>query len=205
MAKTKKTGAQLDREIKEALYWGKRAGRGRGGLHHVAVAAAHGKTPLYGHTSEATAYVVDDYPYGFRERTKARFWLEMSPRKGWRFVQQTLKPHTSHWNKPKASTYASLAAAMFLDDKGHVNWDGLSEYSDEKKILAFVRAFPGANMSGLRQIAPAKLEYLRDILSGKRFWTINGVRQPLTESDIKRTQNEIEEWEEINVWLDQAR
>ncbi len=27
--------------------------------------------PLYGHTSEDTAYLVDDYPYGFRELARA--------------------------------------------------------------------------------------------------------------------------------------
>lgn len=204
MAKTKKTAAQLDREIKDALRWGTRGKPGRGRVHHLDAPSSSGKTPLYGHKDEATAYVVDDYPYG-GQRTKIRYWLEMSPRKGWRFVSQTLKPNTQHWNKPKASTYASMAGAMFLDNKGHVAWDGLSEYSDEKKILEFVRTFPGANMSGLRQIVPTKLRYLRDILSGAKFWTINGVRQPMSEADAERTRNEIEAWEEINVYLDQAK
>ena len=54
-----KTAAQLDREIAEAL------ARPRG-------ATVDGKTPLYGHTSEATAYLVADYPYGFREREAPR-------------------------------------------------------------------------------------------------------------------------------------
>ena len=30
------------------------------------------RTPLYGHTSPETAYVVADYPYGYRERTTIR-------------------------------------------------------------------------------------------------------------------------------------
>ena len=109
-----KSGAQLDREIAEAL-------------------ANGGKTPLYGHTSESTAYVVDDYPYGFRERTQIRFWLEHKPKKGWRFVSQTMNPKTGRWNKPKASTYLEWGGAMYLDEKGHVHWDGVGPYSDEKK------------------------------------------------------------------------
>ena len=207
MAKTKKTAAQLDREIKEALQWGKRGGRGRGaraprGLHHVS--QAEGKTPLYGHTSESSAYVVDDYPYGFRERTKIRYWLEHKPKKGWRFMSQTLNPKTQRWNKPKASTYTDWGAAMYLDDKGHVQWEGVGAYSDGEKILAFVRAFPEASMSELRKVAPAKLKLLRGLLSGDLYFTINKERSPMTEKDAERHRKDLETWEEINVYLDHA-
>ena len=83
-----KTPAQLDRDIAEALATG-----------------ISGKQPLYGHTSEATAYVVDDYPYGFQLRTQIKYWLEYKAGKGWRFVSQTVNPKTGRSNKPKASTY----------------------------------------------------------------------------------------------------
>src|SRR3990170_1289756 len=96
-----RTATQLDREIAEAL-----------------AGTVLGKRALYGHTSEATAYLVADYPYGFRERTQIRYWLEGKPKKGWRFMSQTLNPKTSRWNKPKASTYTEWGAAMYLDDKG---------------------------------------------------------------------------------------
>ena len=85
--------------------------------------------PLYGHASEATAYVVDDYPYGLRVRTTIRYWLEHKPKKGWRFMAQTRNPKTGAWNKPKASTYADWGAAMFLDAEGHVSWIGVGQYS----------------------------------------------------------------------------
>jgi hypothetical protein len=80
--------AQLEREITETL-----------------AGTATDKQPLHGHTSEATAYLVADYPYGFRERTQIRYWLEAKPKRGWRFVSQTLNPKTDRWNKPKESTY----------------------------------------------------------------------------------------------------
>lgn len=35
---------------------------------------------LSGHTSPETAYVVDDYPYGFRLRCKIRYWIETKKR-----------------------------------------------------------------------------------------------------------------------------
>src|SRR5215475_9411123 len=86
---------------------------------------------LKGHTSPETAYLVDDYPYGYTLRCKIRYWLEFKPGKGFRFVSQTTNPKKGHvWNKPKASTYCRFGGCMFLDEKGHVHWAGLSEYSD---------------------------------------------------------------------------
>lgn len=175
--------AQLNREIAEALA-------------RPAGLTLDGKQPLYGHTSEATAYLVADYPYGFRERTQIRYWLEAKPEKGWRFVAQTLNPKTNRWNKPKASTYADWGGAMYLDEEGHVQWEGIGPYSNEEKILMFVRTFPEAK-SELRKVVPAKQRYLQRLLSGEVFWTINGVRQPLSEADVQRLRDELAAWEEI--------
>lgn len=86
---------------------------------------------LVGHDSPETAYVVDDYPYGFRLRTKIRYWIETNKRKGQRFVSQTVNPKYTDreiWNKPKASTYSTLMV-MYLDEKGHVHQDGVGMYS----------------------------------------------------------------------------
>ena len=66
------------------------------------------KTILSGHTSPETAYLVEDYPYGFRLRCKIRRWLDCDPKRGARLMSQTSNPKLSGlvWNKPKASTYA---------------------------------------------------------------------------------------------------
>lgn len=87
---------------------------------------------LKGHVSPETAYVVDDYPYGFRLRCKIRYWLEYHPKKGFRLVSQTTNPKVAGevWNKPKASTYARGIAVMLLDDdNGHVSWT-VTRYDD---------------------------------------------------------------------------
>jgi hypothetical protein len=81
------------------------------------------------HTSPDTAYVVADYPYGFRARCSIRYWLEHKPNHGFRLMSQTTNPKSAnHWNKPKASTYAQFGACMYLDDNGHVHWTSLTEY-----------------------------------------------------------------------------
>lgn len=99
------------------------------------------KTVLQGHTSQATAYVVDDYPYGFTLRCKMRCWIETS-KHGQRLVTQTTNPKKpiEVWNKPKASTYLPIKV-MGLDEKGHVTTMGLSYYEDEKKIAEFEAAY----------------------------------------------------------------
>ena len=43
---------------------------------------------LKGHVSPATAYLVNDYPYGFRLRCQIRYWLEVHPRLGVRLSEQ---------------------------------------------------------------------------------------------------------------------
>src|SRR5688572_17798551 len=75
---------------------------------------------LHGHTNAETAYVVDDYPYGFRLRTQIRYWIETKEGFGQRFVSQTLDPKRGRWNKPKAGTYSRLLSLVLNEETGHV-------------------------------------------------------------------------------------
>lgn len=120
---------------------------------------------LKGHISPETAYVVEDYPYGFRLRCKIRYWIEYKKGKGFRSVSQTTNPKRPGevWNKPKASTYSRFGCAMYLDDQGHVQFAGLSEYSDGAEALAFKEKYgegvPEAGLSILNQWVAAKVAY----------------------------------------------
>jgi hypothetical protein len=100
------------------------------------------KEILSGHTSPETAYVVADYPYGFRLRCQIRYWLEHHPKRGTRLWSQTTNPKRGNvWNKPKASTYADVAGCMFLDDVGHVTWSTLNIYSGAAEASAWLDTF----------------------------------------------------------------
>lgn len=44
------------------------------------------------HTSPETAYIIEDYPFGFRLRCKMRVWIESDKKKGMRVVRQTTDP-----------------------------------------------------------------------------------------------------------------
>lgn len=120
---------------------------------------------LKDHTSPETAYVVADYPYGFRLRCKIRYWLEYQPKRGFRLVSQTTNPKRPGevWNKPKASTYAQFGGCMYLDEAGHVQWAGLSEYSSGAEASAwrdqYGEGVPAVGHATLNKWVAAKLAY----------------------------------------------
>lgn len=131
---------------------------------------------LYGHVSEETAYVVKDYPYGFAIRCQIKYWLEMKPSQGYRFVTRTLNPKTGLWNAPKKSTYIDMSANMYLDSAGHVQWAGLSMNDSVEKVFEFIRDFPGnPSLRDLLLTCVAHIKYLDRRVEGKSSYTINGV------------------------------
>ncbi len=93
---------------------------------------------LYGHTSQETAYVVGDYPWGFRLRTKIRYWIETSHASngGQRFCHQTVNPKTGAWCAPKKSTYSSIEV-MYLDENEHVQREAINLYCEDKTLWEF--------------------------------------------------------------------
>lgn len=126
---------------------------------------------LQNHTTPETAYVVDDYPYGYTLRCTIRYWLEYHPKRGFRFMSQTTNPKRGDtWNKPKASTYARFGGCMFLDDKGHVQWTGLSEYCTgaEARLWRdqYADGVPEAGRSLLNKWVAAKVAYDTNRTSG---------------------------------------
>lgn len=117
------------------------------------------------HISPETAYVVDDYPFGFRLRCKIRYWLEFVPRKGFRMCSQTTNPKkvVPVWNRPKCSTYCRFGGALFLDQHKHVRWHGIGEYSTTEECQEFVdnffAAIPAAGAKVTMAWLKAKITY----------------------------------------------
>jgi len=119
------------------------------------------KQILKGHISPETAFVVNDYPYGYTMRCKIRYWLEHHKTRGTRFMSQTTNPRHQGdldqvnppdvWNKPKASTYCYLAGAMFINEEGHVKWAGLTQYSNHIQNKEFLETYGKGLPEGLRE------------------------------------------------------
>jgi hypothetical protein len=120
---------------------------------------------LQGHTSPETAYVVDDYPYGYTLRCKIRYWLEYKFGHGYRLVSQTTNPKRAGevWNKPKPSTYGRFGGCMFLDDNGHVQWTALGEYCSGAEAQTWLDTYgegvPDGGLPMLRKFVAAKVAY----------------------------------------------
>jgi hypothetical protein len=121
---------------------------------------------LAGHTSPETAYVVEDYPYGFRLRCKIRYWIETKKGHGQRFCSQTTNPKIAgeHWNKPKCGTYSVLLVLVAQDDPksdqyGYVSTVGLQSggWSKEEDIQAFEQKYA----EGIGDYERKAIQYIR--------------------------------------------
>ena len=88
---------------------------------------------LHGHTSQGTAYLIADYPYGRQLRCQRRVWLEQASKgahKGeYRLMAQTSNPMVGlAWNKPDASAYYPWAVMVRKPDQGgdSIDWSAIS-------------------------------------------------------------------------------
>lgn len=121
------------------------------------------KTLLKGHISESTAYIIADYPYGFRLRCQKRVWIETT-KSGSRIVEQTSNPKVSGlvWNKPKKSTYSDIIV-MFIDDETeHISFSSLSySYDDLPRMESFLNEYESI-------LPPEKLKSLKFYIAAKQ-------------------------------------
>jgi hypothetical protein len=96
------------------------------------------KKYIYNAVDFDTAIEVDNYPWGFRLKTKVRYWIE-SNNKGDRFVKQTLNPKTNEWCKPKKSTYSNVMVMTRKqeNDKTFISYEQISNFSNIKEVSLF--------------------------------------------------------------------
>lgn len=88
------------------------------------------------HTNEENAYIVDNYPYGYKKTLK-KFWIETTKR-GDRLNGMTLNPKTNEWNKPKRSTYSDVMV-LVKNEIGHIktlSWG--TAYTEEESLNKFL-------------------------------------------------------------------
>lgn len=115
---------------------------------------------LFGHTDETTAYVVEDYPYGYTARTSKRYWIETNARHGDRLVTQTLNPKTGRWNKPKKSTYSAVLWLRLEAETEHVKTSGIGLHSTGDEARAWIETVRATLGDELNEHQHAKLAEL---------------------------------------------
>ena len=181
----------------EAADWaaeafGESGADGEAGGAESAAEAPPAVRPLYGHTTEATAY---KQTVGGKTRA---YWLEYKKGKGYRFVSRTVAPRLT---KPVMSTYSDGAAAMYLNENGDVRWSGLSlGHGDGSEYLRFLNNFPGIDdrqLCALYDWARVKVAYNKD-----------QAKEPYFEPEYY--QNNIEVWGKVvakakSIWVDQKK
>lgn len=158
------------------------------------------KTPIHGHTSQETAYLIADYPYGRTLRCQRRVWLESDPKRRVRFVAQTTDPKKGHrWNKPHASTYTDIAAALYLDADNHVQWDQIGYYSTPEQALAFVQTYGKTAVGADRLLywAQKKAKLAQALAEGKAHFTVNGAKCERDETQRADDSREAGIWRQV--------
>lgn len=157
---------------------------------------------LKGHVSAETAYVVDDYPYGYTLRCKIRYWLEFHPKRGFRFVSQTTNPKAAveRWNKPKASTYNQTPAVMYLDAEGHVHWSGCPTEGDKAAAWwdrVAAGGLDGEALTSAVALALAGVRYCERRAAGEYAFTMNGVAYEDSPEDVERNERNLAGWRKL--------
>lgn len=103
---------------------------------------------LLGHTSEATAHVTEDHPYGFNKKCSIRHWVETNEH-GQRVVTQTTNPEKpgTVWNKPKKSAYSPLRIIYLDPADNRVKEAGISEHATKAQVEQFLNAYGPENFA----------------------------------------------------------
>jgi hypothetical protein len=158
-------------------------------------------TPLYGHTSEDTAYLVPSYPYG-RLRCQIKFWLEHDIKRGYRFCSRTEDPkRPGHWNAIKRGTYSLIAACMYLDSENHCVNASITEYTGSDEVIAFIKSFPENDTISIKAWVLGKVAFYRRIVSGTAYMKINGEKRERSEYEVEQDAKTLAGWEEALALL----
>tara|TARA_R100000750_G_C2298828_1_gene77944 strand:- start:178 stop:699 length:522 start_codon:yes stop_codon:yes gene_type:complete len=101
---------------------------------------------IYNKNSFDNAVEVDNYPWGYKFKTKRRYWIETTKR-GDRVCYQTLNPKTDKWCAVKKSTYSAVKV-LYFDENNHVKSYGISlGWSDAKKVHKFEKTVDTEKLS----------------------------------------------------------
>jgi len=161
---------------------------------------------IYNKDSFDNAVEVDGYPWGFRLRTKRRYWIETVKNRGDRFCYATLNPKTNQWCKPKKNTYEAVLVLGFNQDN-HVKTDGLGLWGTDQDIAAFKNRIDYDQLKELQKMKLCEKSSINHVMKSVKYeikstGTYN-LSDPLDmirlrEDNKNREQKELEEKKTLN-------
>ena len=168
---------------------------------------------MYGHDNFENAYEVDNYPWGFRFKTKRRYWIETKKGFGDRLVFATLNPKNGKWCKPKAGTYQPVQV-LALNQDGHVITRGLGLWQTNEDIAKLLEIVDWKKLNEIQQKKLCEVRAVNQVMKKVEFKVevtrhepiILGQRTPeqqkLKEQELARQearkQKEKDDWKKIN-------
>ena len=114
---------------------------------------------IYNKDSFDNAVEVNNYPWGFRLKTKRRTWVETDNKKGDRVCFCTLNPKTNKWCAVKKSTYNAIDV-LLEDENGHIKSIGLWKSSSKEDLEQFLAKIDYNSLSLLQK---KQIERIRSI------------------------------------------
>ena len=124
---------------------------------------------IYNKTSEENSVMVDNYPWGFRLKTKRRTWIETNKTQGDRLCFCTLNPKTDKWCAVKKATYNAVEV-LFIDENEHIKSDGIYKYGvNDEKIKDFLSGVDYDQLNDLQKKQVLKLKAMNKVMEKVTF------------------------------------
>ena len=123
---------------------------------------------IYNKDSFENSVEVDNYPWGFRLKTKRRYWVETTNH-GDRFCYATLNPKTNTWCKPKKSTYNAIV--ILVDDDGYITSYSLSKNANKDDITRVLAKLDYNKLSKEQKAQICLLKSINHVMSNVT-WTV---------------------------------
>lgn len=124
---------------------------------------------LYNKDSFENSVEVDNYPWGFRLKTKRRYWVETT-KHGDRFCYATLNPKNDQWCKPKKSTYEAVLL-LYIADNGHVKSTGFGKHATTQQVEQSLKTIDYNKLSDLQKKQVCNIKAINHVMS-KVTWTV---------------------------------
>ncbi len=128
-------------------------------MPNVIIDEIKGTSQIVGANSEETAYIQNDFPFGFHHRTKRKYWIETT-KQGQRLCTRLQHAVSGHWFKTQKETYDRLLV-LKIDDKSHVKTESYPKYimGNHEAIDAFVSKW---SLDDAQQAEVIKIKFLID-------------------------------------------